>query len=64
MADRELNRAALVFGLFFCAAGVAFLMERLDVWELRLRHLGPALLIALGVAVLVGGTRHGSSPGS
>lgn len=61
MAEQGSNRAALVFGVFFIVAGVAFLLERLDVWELKLRHLVPALLIALGVAVLLGGSRRSSS---
>lgn len=58
MAERGLNRAALVFGAVFVVAGLAFLLEQLDVWDLKLRHLAPALLIVLGVAVLVGGTRR------
>jgi hypothetical protein len=45
----------VAFGVFFVAAGVAFLLEGLDVWNLELRMLAPALLIALGVAVLAGG---------
>lgn len=61
MAEQGSNRTALVFGAFFVLAGVAFLLERLDVWELRLRHLAPALLIALGIAVLLGGSRRSSS---
>lgn len=61
MAEQGSNRAALVLGVFFIVAGVAFLLERLDVWELKLRHLVPALLIALGVAVLLGGSRRSSS---
>jgi len=55
MADGGVNRAALVWGLFFIAAGVAFLLDRLEVWNLRARYVLPFLLIALGVAVLVGG---------
>lgn len=55
MADRGVNRTALVAGIFFIVAGAAFLLERLDVWELEIRSLAPALLIALGFAVLLGG---------
>jgi hypothetical protein len=57
------NRAALVFGVLFVVAGTAFLLEQLDVWDLKLRHLAPALLITLGLAVLLGGTRRSSSGG-
>lgn len=55
MAERPTGRTAVAFGVFFVAAGVAFLLEGLDVWDLELRMLAPALLIALGFAVLVGG---------
>ena len=54
------NRASLVAGVFFIVAGAMFLLDRLGVFELRLRVLAPALLIAIGVAVLLGG--RGSRP--
>jgi uncharacterized membrane protein len=49
------NRAALVFGIFFVISGVVFLLERLEVWDFEFRYVAPLLLIALGVAVLLGG---------
>ena len=49
------NRRALVWGLFFIAAGIAFLLDRLDVWTLRARYVLPVLLIVLGAAILLGG---------
>lgn len=49
------NRTALVWGLFFIAAGIAFLLDRLDVWTLRARYVLPVLLIVLGTAILLGG---------
>ena len=55
MADARRNRSALVFGVFFVVAGIVFLLERLEVWDLSLRVLGPVLLITLGVAVVLGG---------
>jgi len=55
VADRETNRSALVFGVFFIVAGVAFLLDRLEVWNLQARYLLPILLIVLGIAVLIGG---------
>ena len=55
--DERTNRASLVAGLFFIVAGGLFLLERLGAFELRLRVLAPVLLIAIGVAVLVGGRR-------
>ena len=53
------NRAALVFGIFFVIAGVVFLLERLGVWDFEFRYVVPLLLIALGVAVLLGGRSEG-----
>lgn len=55
MDDPRPNRAALVFGIFFVIAGVVFLLERLGVWDFEFRYVVPLLLIALGVAVLLGG---------
>jgi hypothetical protein len=49
----------MLFGILFIVAGVAFLLERLGIWDFRLRYIAPALLIALGVVVLLGG-RGGS----
>jgi hypothetical protein len=63
VADGGTNRAALVWGIFFVLAGVGFLLDRLDVWNLRVRYLLPLLLIALGAAILLGG-RAGRSSGS
>jgi len=57
MDEPRTNRASVAFGLFFVVAGIAFLLDRLDVWDVRARYLLPALLIAAGVAVLVGGKR-------
>ena len=59
--DESTNRASLVAGVFFIVAGTMFLLERLGVFELELRVLAPALLIAIGVAVLLGGRGRRSS---
>jgi hypothetical protein len=56
VAERP-DRASIAFGLFFVAVGVAFLLDRLDVWTIRARYLPPIVLIALGVVVLVGARR-------
>jgi hypothetical protein len=48
-------------GAFFIAAGVLFLLDRLEVIELRARYVLPALLIAIGVGVLIGARRGGGS---
>ena len=62
MADARANRSALATGVFFVVAGIVFLLEALDVWDLSLRVFGPVLLITLGVAVVLGG--HNRQPPS
>ncbi len=57
MAEREPSRTAVVAGICFVVAGVAFLLEQLDVWDLELKTLAPALLIGIGLAILLGGRR-------
>lgn len=55
MAERAVDRVALAFGVAFVVAGVAFLLDRLDVWELEVGYVLPVFLIALGVGILIGG---------
>ena len=55
MTDRSVDRVALAFGVAFVVAGVLFLLDRLDVWELEVSYVLPVFLIALGVGILVGG---------
>jgi len=55
VTERSVDRVALAFGLAFIAAGALFLLDRLDVWELRVSYVLPVFLIALGVGILVGG---------
>jgi hypothetical protein len=61
MADRRLDRGSLWTGAVFVVAGVLFLLARLEVIELRARYVLPALLIAVGLGVLVGARREGTS---
>jgi hypothetical protein len=62
MTDPGLNRSALVAGVFFIAAGAVFLLERLGVWGVSLRVLGPVLLITLGLAIILGWRRMHRPP--
>jgi len=55
VTDRSVDRVALAFGVAFVVAGVLFLLDRLDVWELEVSYVLPVFLIALGVGILVGG---------
>jgi uncharacterized membrane protein HdeD (DUF308 family) len=47
------DRLSLVAGVLFVLAGVLFLLDALDVWELRVDYLVPIGLIVLGLGVLV-----------
>lgn len=55
MADRSVDRVALAFGVAFIVAGVMFLLDRLDVWQLQVSSVLPVFLIALGLGILIGG---------
>jgi hypothetical protein len=56
--DRRLEPAPLGFGLFFIVAGVVFLLEALEIIEVRASILWPVLLIALGAALLLAARRR------
>lgn len=49
------DRTALVAGLLFVALGAVFLLESLDVIDVRTVIVLPVLLIGLGAAILAGG---------
>jgi hypothetical protein len=63
MNDRPINRGSIIAGVFFILIGAAFLLQELELWDLKAVYVFPVLLIALGIAVLLGGTgrREGSS---
>lgn len=54
---RAYHRSAAVAGLVFVALGVVFLLEALNVFELRARYVWPIVLIAIGAAILASGIR-------
>lgn len=54
MREREVDRVGLAFGVAFVIAGVLFLLDRLDVWEMKAAYVLPIFLIALGAAILLG----------
>jgi hypothetical protein len=45
----------MVTGLVFVALGVLFLLEALDVFDLRAAYVWPVVLIAIGGAILASG---------
>jgi cell wall-active antibiotic response 4TMS protein YvqF len=50
--NQRLDRLSLVAGLIFVIAGIVFLLDALEVWQLRGDYLVPLALIVLGVAVV------------
>lgn len=52
--DRSIDRRGLVAGIVFVLLGVAFLLDELDVLEMRLAYVLPLLLIAVGGWILFG----------
>lgn len=54
MIRDRFDAGGVIAGLVFIALGVIFLLDRLDVWELRFDIVWPAVLIGVGVVVLVG----------
>jgi Domain of unknown function (DUF5668) len=53
--DRRPDRLSLVAGLVFVVAGVVFLLDALEVWNLRGDYLVPIALIVLGLVVVASG---------
>jgi hypothetical protein len=56
----RIHRGTLFAGVVYLGIGVAFILEALEVWELRigdLRFVGPIALVVLGVAVVIGSMR-------
>jgi hypothetical protein len=51
----RVDRLSLVVGVLFVLAGIVFLLDALDVWELRADYLVPLALIVLGLVVLASG---------
>jgi hypothetical protein len=47
--------------MVYLALGVAFILEGLEVWILRigdLRYAGPLTLVVVGLAIVVGGVQR------
>ncbi len=51
--------ATFVSGIVFVLVGLAYLLHAFDVWDVRLWRLWPVFVIALGVVILIGGSRFG-----
>ena len=55
----RLNASSLVAGIAFIVIGIVFLLDAIDVWDIRPALLWPGLLIALGVVVAFSGRTLG-----
>jgi hypothetical protein len=51
----RVDRLSLVVGVLFVIAGIVFLLDALEIWELRVDYLVPLGLIVLGLVVLASG---------
>jgi hypothetical protein len=55
MTGRTFHPGSVVWGLIFILLGLLFLLDQLDVIDLRAAYILPIVLIVIGVAVLIGG---------
>jgi uncharacterized integral membrane protein len=64
MNERNFDVSAFLTGLVFAVLGTLFLVDALDVAQFRFEIVLPAILIALGVAVIAGAAlrSRGGSP--
>jgi len=53
--DRTYHRGSVIWGLIFVVLGVLFLLDQLDVVDLRAAYILPVVLIVIGVVFLVSG---------
>jgi drug/metabolite transporter (DMT)-like permease len=53
--DRSYHRGSVIWGLIFIVLGVLFLLDQLDVIDLRAAYIFPVVLIVIGAVFLVSG---------
>ena len=54
MIRERFNLSGVVMGLIFIALGAVFLLDRLEVWDLRFEVVWPGVLVGVGVLVVLG----------
>lgn len=54
MTRERVNPNGIVAGLLFIALGGAFLLDRLDIWDLRFEVVWPSVLVGAGILVVLG----------
>jgi hypothetical protein len=53
----RLHRGTLFAGIIYLGIGIAFFLEAVEVWTIRigdLRFVGPIALVVVGLAVVIG----------
>lgn len=55
MNDRTYHPGSIIWGLIFVVLGVLFLLDQLDVIDLRAAYIFPVVLIVIGATFLVSG---------
>jgi thiamine transporter ThiT len=53
--DRAFHRGSVIWGLIFIVLGILFLLDQLDVIDLRAAYILPVVLIVIGATFLVSG---------
>ncbi len=62
----KLHTGTLFAGIIYLVVGLAFVAEALEWWTLQisdLRYVGPAALVVVGVAVVIGSLARSESTG-
>jgi hypothetical protein len=54
MIRERLDPSGVIAGLIFIALGVVFLLDRLEVWDLRFEVIWPAVLVGVGGLIVLG----------
>jgi hypothetical protein len=54
MIRERLDTSGVIAGLIFIGLGVVFLLDRLDVWDLRFEIIWPAVLVGVGALIVLG----------
>jgi membrane protein DedA with SNARE-associated domain len=52
---RDFHHGSVIWGLIFIVLGVLFLLDQLDVFDLKAAYILPVVLIVIGVTFLVSG---------
>jgi membrane protein DedA with SNARE-associated domain len=60
--DRSYHRGSIIWGLIFIVLGVLFLLDQLDVFDLKAAYIFPVVLIVIGVTFLISGAASRRRP--